>query len=409
MSARAFRELEKVLKGDRGLAQAVVKKINEYWELYSSGRSETPLKIMDFCGTHEWTITHYGIRSLVPEGLELVAGPGCPVCVTPSHYVEELIKLALDRVVIYAYGDVYKLRAYRGVKGVYSLSEARATGADVRVVTDILSAARDAAVHGKPSVFAGIGFETVAPGYAQAILRGHLPSNLKLLSLVKLTPPAMFYTLDVSREALTEPSVMGVIAPGHVSTITGAKAWVPVAENYMVPVVISGFEPLDVLVSILEILKQLVRGEHRVVVEYVRAVTWHGDLSAQVLVARVFEAVDDAWRGIGFLPKSGLRLRDAFKAYDAFHEYGVRELGASDWGIDMPAGCKCAEVVLGKAYPTQCPLFLRACTPTRPVGPCMVSVEGTCAIWAKYGSRELLKKLATEIRARGEGERRVLR
>jgi len=239
---------------NRGLATLAVKKIDEYWRLLSQ-RGLSRLKVMDFCGTHEWTITHYGLRSLVPRGLELVAGPGCPVCVTPSHFVEALISLSLDGVVVYVYGDVYKLRSTRSVRGVYSLAESRSLGGEVRVVTDLLSAIRDAQSHSKPSVFAGIGFETVAPGYAQAVLKDLLPVNLKILSLVKLTPPAMFYALDVSREKPTEPPIMGVIAPGHVSTITGAKAWTPVSENYNIPVVVSGFEPVDVLVSILEILR----------------------------------------------------------------------------------------------------------------------------------------------------------
>lgn len=398
MALELYSTVESDLRFNKELAAAVKKKLEDYWSLYERSSGTSRVKVMDFCGTHEWTITYYGIRSIVPRGLELVAGPGCPVCVTPSYYIEELIKLAFSGVVVYAYGDVYKLRATKPVSGAYSLSDARSLGGDVRVVTDILSAARDAASHGKPSVFAGIGFETVAPGYAWAILKKHLPENLKLMSLVKLTPPGMFYALDVSREKPTEPPIMGVIAPGHVSTITGAKAWTPVAESYGIPVVVSGFEPLDVLVSLLEILRQLVRGESKVVVEYRRSVTFHGDAVAQHAIARVFRVVDDAWRGIGYLPRSGLRLRENYKSYDAFYEYGIREVPPPGFSSDMPPGCRCAEVVLGKAYPTQCPLFLKACTPSRPIGPCMVSVEGTCAIWAKYGSRDLLLKLSSEIK-----------
>jgi hydrogenase expression/formation protein HypD len=388
-------KLISILGSSRDLARLITEKIRDYW-VFLTSRGVKRLKIMDFCGTHEWTITHYGLRSLVPGDLELVAGPGCPVCVTPSHFVEVLIKLSLEGVVVYVYGDVYKLRSTRGVKNVYSLAESRSLGGDVRVVTDILSAIRDVKSHNKPSVFAGIGFETVAPGYAQIILTGHLPRNLKILPLVKLTPPAMFYALDVSREKPTEPPIMGVIAPGHVSTITGAKAWTPVSENYNIPVVVSGFEPVDVLVSILEILRQLSRGEAKTTIEYTRAVSWHGDLGAQASINKVFETIDDAWRGIGYLPKSGLRIRDKYKIYDAFYEYGIKEPPPGELK-DMPPGCRCAEVVLGKAYPTQCPLFLKTCTPQRPIGPCMVSIEGTCAIWAKYGSRELLFKLREEL------------
>lgn len=398
MTLGFYSELEKQLRFNRELAKIVVEKIKGLFTEYTVKTGIERLKIMDFCGTHEWSITYYGLRSLVPSGMELVAGPGCPVCVVPSHYIEESIKLALDGVVVYAYGDVYKLRARRSVRGAYSLSEARSLGGDVRIVQDILSATRDAAGHGKPSVFIGVGFETAAPAYAWSILRKHLPVNLKLLVLVKLTPPAMFYSLEVSREKPTEPPINGVIAPGHVSTITGAKAWTPVSENYGLPVVISGFEPLDVLVSILEIMKQLVEGKAETVIEYKRSVSWHGDLRAQNAINKVFEVVDDAWRGIGFLPKSGLRLREEYRLYDAFYEYGVRELKPVEWEKDMPPGCRCAEVVLGKAYPTQCPLFMKACTPQKPVGPCMVSIEGTCAIWARFGSRDLLLRITNEVK-----------
>jgi len=354
-------------------------------------------KIMDFCGTHEWTITHFGIRSLIPSNIELVAGPGCPVCVTPSYFIEEVIKLALDGVTIYTYGDVYRLKTIRPVGGASSLSEAKALGGSVKVVTSILDAISDARSARRDSIFVGIGFETVAPGYAHVIVRELLPDNLKLLSLVKLTPPAMFYSIDILREKPTEPPIMGVIAPGHVSTITGAKAWAPVAENYRIPVVVSGFEPIDVLLSIAEILRQLSRGEARVVIEYTRAVTWHGDLRAQSLITRVFETVDDAWRGIGFLPKSGLRLREAYRRYDAFKEYGIRDLSPETWRYDLPPGCRCAEVIIGKAKPTQCPLFMKKCSPNTPIGPCMVSIEGTCSIWARFGAGGLAEDIAKEL------------
>ncbi|MCC6043297.1 MAG: hydrogenase formation protein HypD [Desulfurococcaceae archaeon] len=403
MSYKLYVELERDLRYNRRLAEALVKKIHEAFSEYTKIFGVDRLKIMDFCGTHEWSITYYGIRSLVPSELELVAGPGCPVCVIPSHYIEESIKLAFEGITIYCYGDVYKLRARRPVNGAYSLSEAKSLGGDVKVVQDIISAAKDATRHGKPSVFLAVGFETAAPAYAWSIIKGLIPRNLKLLSLVKLTPPAMFYALEVAQEKPTEPPISGVIAPGHVSTITGAKAWTPISEHFNIPVVVSGFEPLDILASILEILSQLVRGEAKTVIEYRRGVTWNGDVKAQAAIARVFEIVDDAWRGIGFLPKSGLRLREEFKQYDALYEYGVKELKPSEWVKDNPAGCRCAEVVLGKAYPTQCPLFMKACTPQRPIGPCMVSIEGTCAIWARFGSRDLLSKVSVEIKSSGIG------
>lgn len=389
--------MEKLTREDRELVRIVLDKIHGLWRRYTTETSLDRVKIMNFCGTHEYTITHYGLRTLLPQGLELVAGPGCPVCVTPSYYIEEAIKLSMEKITVYTYGDAYRLRTHRGVDGIYSLADARSRGGQVRVVPDILTAIRDARKHGKESVFIGIGFETVAPGYAQAIIGRHLPSNLTIMSLVKLTPPAMFYSLEVSREKPTEPPIMGVIAPGHVSTITGAKAWAPVAENYHIPVVVSGFEPLDVLVAIMEILKRLIEDKPGVFIEYVRAVSFHGDIYAQSIVSRVFETVDDAWRGIGFLPDSGLRLRREYSDNDAFHKLGVKDLDPTRWKEDMPYGCRCAEIVLGKAYPSQCPLFMKSCTPSRPIGPCMVSQEGTCSIWARYGSRELINKIAMSL------------
>ena len=379
----ASRALEAAFRGDAQLARRLAERIGEWAaELERRFGEGFRFKIMNFCGTHEWTVTHFGLRSLMPPQLDLVAGPGCPVCVTPSLFVEEAIRLALDGVTVYTYGDVYRLRSLREVRGARSLSEARALGGRVKVVASILDAAADARAHGGDSVFVGIGFETVAPGYARAVLGGLLPPNLKLMSLVKLTPPAMLHSIDILREKPTEPPIMGVIAPGHVSTITGAKAWTPVAESFGIPVVVSGFEPIDVLLSIAEILRQLLKGEAGVVIEYSRAVTWHGDLRAQSAIGRAFETVDDAWRGIGFLPKSGLRLRAEYSRYDAFRELGVRDVSPETWSYDLPPGCRCAEVIIGKAKPTDCPLFMRGCTPSKPYGPCMVSMEGTCAIWA---------------------------
>jgi len=394
---RAARAMEALFRNNAPLAARLAQKIRELArELERRWGEGFKFKIMDFCGTHEWTITHFGIRSLMPPTIELVAGPGCPVCVTPSLFVEEAIRLALDGIVVYTYGDAYRLRAVRGVGGAFSLSEARALGAQVKVVPSLLDAAADARRHGRDSVFLGIGFETVAPGYARAILEGLLPENLKLMCVAKRTPPAMLHAIGVSGEA-GEPPVMGVIAPGHVSTITGAKAWAPVAERYRIPVVVSGFEPIDVLLSILEILKRLERGEAGVEIEYRRAVTWQGDLRAQRAMETAFDVVDDAWRGIGFLPESGFRLKSAYERYDAFREYGVRDVSPETWTYDMPPGCRCADVILGRAKPTDCPLFMQACTPSKPFGPCMVSVEGTCAIWARFGGGGLADAIAREV------------
>lgn len=390
--------IEKVFRENSLLALKLRDYIHKlFGKLRDREGSSFRLKIMDFCGTHEWTITHYGIRSLMPDGLELVAGPGCPVCVTPSRELESVIKLALEGVVVYTYGDAFRLRALNKTSGASSLSEAKALGGDVRVVTSIYDAIFDAKKHEKPSLFFGIGFETVAPGYAHVVLAKFLPENLKLLSLVRLTPPAMFYSLSILREKPPEPPVMGVIAPGHVSTITGAKAWVPVAEAFEIPVVIAGFEPIDVMIAIASILRQLLEKKAEVEIEYKRAVTFDGDLKAQSAIARVFETVDAAWRGIGFLPRSGLELRKEYSIYNARLAYGIESDKPEEWRKDTPPGCRCAEVVLGKAKPVECPLFMKSCTPSNPYGPCMVSIEGTCAIWARFGGGGLAEDIAREL------------
>lgn len=388
---RVFRENRELAYQLRDYIFKMLEKLSERWG------SRPHLKFMDFCGTHEWTITHYGIRSLLPKGLELVAGPGCPVCVTPSHEIEATLRLAMEGITVYTYGDSYRLRTVNPVRGVYSLAEARAVGGSVKVVTSIYDAILDAEKHEKPSLFLGIGFETVAPGYAHVLLKHLMPKNLHLLSLVRLTPPAMFYSLSMLREKPPEPPVMGVIAPGHVSTITGAKAWVPVAEVFEIPVVVAGFEPIDVLMAIALMLRQLLQGRAEVEIEYRRAVSFDGDLRAQAAISRAFEVVDAPWRGIGFLPRSGLEIREEYSEHDARKAYGISYVKVEEWKRDLPPGCKCAEVVLGKAKPTDCPLFMKRCSPSTPYGPCMVSIEGTCAIWARFGEGGLTEEMAKEL------------
>ncbi|MEM4554019.1 MAG: hydrogenase formation protein HypD [Ignisphaera sp.] len=392
---RAIKSIENIFRSNTVLARALIDKINIFARyLVERSDENTKIKIMNFCGTHEWTVTHFGIRSLVPKLIELVAGPGCPVCVTPSIYIEKAVELALDGVVVYTYGDTYRLRLLKPVKGASSLSEARALGASVKIVTSLVEAVIDSKTHGRDSLFIGIGFETVASGYAKLILNKVLPKNLKFMSLVKLTPPAMIYTIEVHRE---ENPIKGIIAPGHVSTIVGGKAWRYVSDVLGVPVVVSGFEPIDVLASIAEILKQLTRGETRTVIEYTRAVTWEGDKVAQKMIADVYDIVDDVWRGIGIIPKSGLRLKDRFRVYDAFTEYGVEDTGSVVEEHDLVPGCRCGDIVLGRAVPTQCPLFMKSCTPSRPIGPCMVSIEGTCAIWARFGVGGIADDIAKDL------------
>ena len=389
--SRITRDIENVFRRNRELAERIISLINTFSQKISRLYGEDhKIKIMNFCGTHEWSIVRYGLRSLIPRNIELVAGPGCPVCVTPSYYIEKVIELAFQGVVVYTYGDVYRLRTIRSVDEAYSLSDARSLGADIRVVNSLSEASQLAGRDKRASIFVGIGFETVAPGYALSILNNKIPENMTLLSLVKLTPPAMFYSLEILQEKPIDYPIAGVIAPGHVSTIIGAKTWAPVVEEFKIPVVVAGFEPIDILIAILEILRRYVSNKPELVIEYKRAVSRSGDLGAQKSIYRVFRDIDDAWRGIGFLPLSGLRIRSEFRDRDAANRLSIEELAPSKWTHDLPPGCRCAEVVLGKATPAQCPLFMKKCTPEKPYGPCMVSLEGTCYIWAKYGSPQEL-------------------
>ncbi len=358
----------------------------------ADGISET-VKIMDFCGTHEWTITHYGLRSLMPPNVELVAGPGCPVCITPGYYVEAAVRLAMDGVRVFTYGDSYRLQGPPRTDLPKSLEEAKLRGGKVEVVYSVLDAVRIAREDGEESVFLAVGFETTAPATLVPIRSGDAPDSLRFINVHRLTPPITRYVLETHPEA----PIRGIIAPGHVSAITGAKAWAFIPEEYGIPTVVAGFEPIDVLLAILEILRQIKKGEASLVNEYSRVVSWEGNLEAQKLMGETCDVVDAGWRGIGFVPDSGLAFKGEFRRYDALEAYGIPELTPEAWERDLPPGCRCAEVTLGMARPTDCSMFLRACTPESPYGPCMVSSEGTCAIWAKFGGGGLAEEVGREL------------
>ncbi len=355
------------------LAKDIVRKIHE---LTSKIEGYDKIKIMNFCGTHEWTITHYGIRSLMPESIELVAGPGCPVCITPGYYVDLLIKLSFEGYTILTYGDAYKLPG-TSLKRIRSLYDARSKGASVEVVYSFYDAIKKARENkNKKYIFFAVGFETTMPSTAEPLYRREVPENLAILSAYRFTPPIMKYLLDKYGEDI---KLHGIIAPGHVSTIIGSRAWEFLPKEYRVPVVVSGFEPIDVLLSIYFILKMLYNKKPGLVNEYRRVVKPEGNLYAQKLIAEVYEVIDAYWRGIGLVEKSGAILNEEYSRYDAHKIFGLKE---KEYRDNIP-GCRCGEVVLGLIKPTQCPLFLRACTPEKPYGPCMVSVEGTCRIWAE--------------------------
>jgi len=380
------------LRYDKEISKKIVKIIHRYSNMLKFSK----IKIMNFCGTHEWTTVSFGLRSLMPSNVELIPGPGCPVCITPSLYIEKAIKLSLENIRVYCFGDVFKVPSLKRVKGAKSLEEAKALGGNVKVVYSFLDAIKDAKKYGRTSVFLGIGFETTAPSYAIPILKGLITENLLLMSVLRLTPPAAEYAIKNSTRKEGIP-VQGVIAPGHVSTIIGAKPWDEIARKYGIPSVVSGFEPLDVLLSVALILKMQVEKTVKTVIEYSRLVSWKGNTYSQEAIFKVFEKSEGAWRGLGFIPDSSLELKGKYKRYDAFEQLGLKRPSGKEWKYDLPQGCKCAEVMLGVAKPMDCRHYMKTCTPSRPLGPCMVSLEGTCAIWSRFGEGNILRVLKRSL------------
>jgi len=348
---------------DRHLAKKVADRIRELAPSY-------PVRFCHVCGTHEWTITHYGLRSLLPETVDVIAGPGCPVCVTPASDIDAAISLALEGVSILIFGDVIRVPGSK-----MSLQDAKAQGGDVRIIYGVGDAVKIARKEpDKDFVFFAIGFETTAPSTALEVLN-RPPENLSFLVAHRLIPPAMELLLGIG-----DLHIDGFIAPGHVSTIIGMKPYQIFPEVYRMPTVIAGFEPLDVLFGILMLLRQIKRGEAKLENEYVRSVTWEGNIKAQQIINRVFDVSSGRWRGLGRLPFSALTLKKEFATYDAKKKYDIKIEGSRD----LLPGCLCHLIMIGKIKPPECPLFMKACTPQSPRGACMVSNEGTCSIWAKH-------------------------
>jgi hydrogenase expression/formation protein HypD len=331
---------------------------------------KSPVKFCHVCGTHEWTITHYGLRALLPKNVDVIAGPGCPVCIVPAAEIDEAIQLALKGVVVTCYGDVLRVPGSE-----LSLLDARARGGDVRVVYGVGDAVRMAKEEKKKEfTFFAVGFETTAPSTAVEVLN-RPPENLSFLVSHRLIPPAMELLLGVG-----DLQIDGFIAPGHVSTIIGLKPYEIFPRAYRMPVVVAGFEPLDVLFAVSMLLQQVHEGKARLENEYIRAVSSEGNSKARELLDLVFGVSDGNWRGLGRLPSSALALKKEFDQYDARKKYGLHV----ETSKDLLHGCMCHLVMIGKIKPDECPLFLKACKPASPKGACMVSAEGTCRIWAHY-------------------------
>ncbi len=328
------------------------------------------IKAVHVCGTHEQSITKNGIRPLLPSDFELTMGPGCPVCVTPAKEIDEAIELAKQDITIATFGDMLNVPGSQE-----SLSDVRSKGKDVRVVYSV-NEALEIAEKVDELVFFGIGFETTAPSNA-AVLKNDPPENFSLLCSHRLIPPAMELLVDL------EINFDGFIAPGHVSTIIGKEPYEVFAYKHNLPTVIAGFEPLDILFGVLKFLEQIDKGEEYVDNAYKRAVNDSGNQKALKTLYDVFEVTDADWRGIGEIPDSGLKIKDDFKKYDAREKYSI-DLGDSR---DIHPGCKCHLILTARGKPSDCELFGDKCTPQDPHGPCMVSEEGECNIWFRYGNR----------------------
>jgi hydrogenase expression/formation protein HypD len=328
--------------------------------------------LMEFCGTHTVAIFRHGLKSLLPEKLRLVSGPGCPVCVTSKADIDRILALCdVPDGVVATYGDMMKVPG-----SSMNLAERRARGADVRVVYSSYDAVTLAQSNpDKKVLFIGIGFETTAPSTAAAVLRAQELGlrNFFVLSLHKRTPPVLGSLLEHGT------SVDGFICPGHVCSIIGAAPLEPVATEWAKPCVVAGFEPGDVLQAIFMLLRQLEEGRSSVEIEYIRGVDYNGNANALKAIDTVFETTSGEWRGLGTVEGTGLDLRREFDRFDAEVLIEGDIVTQPD-----PPGCRCGDVLRGEIAPPECPLFRKVCTPSSPVGPCMVSSEGSCATYYVY-------------------------
>jgi len=332
-----------------------------------------PWVLMEICGGQTHTIMRYGLDEMLPKQIELVHGPGCPVCVTPLETIDRAIELALRPEVIFvSYGDMLRVPGSRS-----DLFRVKANGGDVRIVYSPMEALKIARTNcEKKVIFFAIGFETTAPANAMAVWQARKEglNNFFLLASHVLVPPAIRLLLRSPRNR-----VQGFIAPGHVCTIMGYREYEQLSREFRVPIVVGGFEPVDLLEAIFMLVVQLEGGRSEVQNQYVRSVTYEGNLAAQRIMENVFEPCDRKWRGIGLIPMGGYRLRSEFAAQDAERAFDLTRFQAEE-----PAECISAEVLQGLKKPTDCPAFGGRCTPENPLGAPMVSAEGACAAYHQY-------------------------
>lgn len=368
---------------DKTIALKLINKIREI-------PLKRPVRIMHVCGTHENVISRFGLRDTLPEDVRVIAGPGCPVCVCPGQDIESVIELAMnEKVIIATFGDMIQVPSSKG-----SLYDARTHGADIRVVYGPFDAARLAVENPKKEiVLFAVGFETTACGVASLVQQSNLPENLSAFISHRLIPPSMEFLLGVG-----DLCIDGFLIPGHVAAVMGLESYRLFPEAHRMPTVAAGFEPVDVLLGILAILKQISKGAALCENAYQRAVHDKGNRKAQTAIKEVFDIVPAYWRGIGKIPRSGLRLKDKYKKLDARYRFGTEgqpNMNAVEKPItqspvpiaylnDINPGCSCHLIMIGKITPKGCPLFGSTCVPESPYGPCMVSMDGTCRVWHKY-------------------------
>lgn len=340
------------------------------------------VKIMEVCGTHTVAIRRFGLQHLLPAGVRLVSGPGCPVCVTPDSYIDEAVALARQGVVITSFGDMLRVPGSSS-----SLEKERAAGADIRAVYSPLDALKIAVDCGRETVFLAVGFETTAPVIAAVAMKTleKKIANFSLLTALRLVPPALKALTALgsaaasSRGIASDIRLSGFLLPGHVSAIIGKQAYDFLPEQRL-PGVISGFSAADIITSLLLLLEMHNKGIYRIMNNYPRVVRDSGNEKSRAILAEVFEPVDAEWRGLGFIANSGLDLKPAYAALDSRHRFVIKTASASP-----RTDCRCGDVLRGLIDPPACPLFNKVCRPDQPLGPCMVSAEGSCSAWVTYG------------------------
>lgn len=358
------------LKMTKNTVQTILKKIT----------IQEDIRLMEVCGTHTMAIAQAGLKQLLPSNIQLLSGPGCPVCVTDQEDIEKVLLLAQKPdVIITTFGDMLRVPGSTG-----SLQEMQAQGADIRMVYSPLDAVNIARENkSKEVVFLAVGFETTAPTVAKAVEEGVKAglTNFSIVSLHKLVIPAL-QTLLLDQET----KIDGFILPGHVSSIIGTLPYTFIARDYQRPCVVSGFEAGDILESIYLLCQQLKKGEYQVVNQYRRGVKTEGNKIALDLIHKYFTPAPALWRGLGLLAESGLQLRAEYAQYDAVEKFALKDVAVQL----APTGCICGQILKGKKRPPECKLFANICTPGSPVGPCMVSSEGACAASYYYSGGEVL-------------------